>query len=547
MSFGSTIHISERLQPKIRILRKFLQHFWLLLTLAILYIIAWKIQSLLLLKGDVSWQMKMARILLAQGNYLRDFFEINPPLSIYLYMPTIALQNMFSLSAILSLRIYMLFLTSLSLLMCYPLLQRLFRTQDQIVASMFILLIAFNALVLPFTEFGQRENLLVIFTLPYFLFMCCRLDVSSSACARQHKVNNWYAMVIGILAGIGFAIKPFFLISFILVEIYYAFRMHSHQLNRNLFFFWVRVETICIILFHIVYLLLIYIFHYDYLATVIPIARQFYYPLFGYPWQLVIIEPIVLFCGAIIIFPFFHQKYRFQTLSYILSLAGFGMLVAYALQKLPWYYHLLPALSIALLAYFLLFIEIIKQIHFHKMGECLFALIIAVVFFYVPTKFCTQFYALGQSQKTDLEPLIHFLNKTAFHQPVYYFTVRGAYLVSVLEHAECYQASRIQFLAWMQRYYRTDLPQTKDIQYEKIADYFENMLAEDLNRNKPHLILIDNTPYQDRLGTYMTLDYLKILNHNKQFQLAFRPYQLLTQLKPGDTFIFDIYIRGNLS
>ena len=177
------------------------------------YFLAWMMQSQLLLKGDVSWQMHLSRSILAGGNYVKDFFEINPPLSIYLYMPAVILQKACGLSAIESARIYIFLLATLSLIICYGLAKKIFLKNDYLVSLIFLFSLFFVYLILPASEFGQRECLLLYLTMPYFLLISLRLT---------HKtISSVYAVGIGVLAGIGFAIKPFFLLTFVLVELYF--------------------------------------------------------------------------------------------------------------------------------------------------------------------------------------------------------------------------------------------------------------------------------------------------------------------------------------
>ena len=45
------------------------------LILSFVYVLAWVMQNHLFLKGDVSWQMHLSRVVLRGGNYMKSFFE----------------------------------------------------------------------------------------------------------------------------------------------------------------------------------------------------------------------------------------------------------------------------------------------------------------------------------------------------------------------------------------------------------------------------------------------------------------------------------------
>src|SRR3990167_3346116 len=90
-----------------------------------IYLLAFLLQTQLLLNWDVSWLMLTTKKLLSGGHYGKDFFEINPPMILYLYIPPVLISKFFLISRIFALRIYIFLLTSISLLLCYPLLKKI--------------------------------------------------------------------------------------------------------------------------------------------------------------------------------------------------------------------------------------------------------------------------------------------------------------------------------------------------------------------------------------------------------------------------------------
>jgi hypothetical protein len=159
---------------------------------------------------------------------------------LYLYTPAIEIANLFSLQMDLALRVYVYFFTTLSLLCCW----RILYADDKINLMATIITTAIIFLFLPLGALGQRENLMMIFIMPYLFLLSNRLASST------HAAKIFY-IGVGIMAGCGFVIKPYFLIPLALLEIYYmqqtpwyyhtlAFFALSILLCARLFTAWVK-------------------------------------------------------------------------------------------------------------------------------------------------------------------------------------------------------------------------------------------------------------------------------------------------------------------
>ena len=80
-----------------------------------LYGIAALTQTFFLLNHDVSWCIHAASRLLAGGTYMKDFFDINPPLALYLYTPPVILGAFFHIGIMYALPIYIFIVATISL------------------------------------------------------------------------------------------------------------------------------------------------------------------------------------------------------------------------------------------------------------------------------------------------------------------------------------------------------------------------------------------------------------------------------------------------
>ncbi len=493
----------------------------------VIYVLAWKIQSQFLIKGDVSEQMHLARIVLRGGNYVNNFFEINPPLSIFLYMPEILIGKLFLVSHIIGVRIYMFFLASGSLWICAVLIKKLFQKKDSWIAMIFLLCLSAIYLILPLGEFGQRENILIIFTMPYFLLVACRLE--------NKCIHVFLAILIGVLSALGFSLKPFFFIPFVLVESYAIFSTKK--------FFTVRPENVVIFFFLLFYMALIFIFFNPYLTIVIPWAMKFYYQKMFTSWTELLFSSLVLFSlCSVIVYYLQYKKNAYHVLNTILIFALIGFFLSYLIQRLPWYYHFLPVFSIALLLDVYLFCIFMQRAWFSVWKQMVISMI-AIVFFSFPVLYISRVYESDVFQKKVLTSMIHYLHAREFHRPVYFFSAYTAYMVSVFEEAGSYPASRLQCLMWLRGDFGKNYIQKMTPREIRINQFFSRLLAIDLSRNKPDLIWVDTQPYTINGHHNQRVEYLRILKQNKQFRSAWKSYHYLKTMQKKGEYQFAIYQR----
>jgi hypothetical protein len=305
------------------------------LILACLVCLGWILQTQILLNWDVSWLLHASEKLLAGGTYANDFFELNPPLILYLYIPALVFTKIFSVSIITALRLYVFLLGSLSLFLCDGLIRKIFSAADRNLANLFLVAIASAFFILPIEQFGQREHLLLLLMLPYLFVIPYRL--------AGNKLNNAEAIVIGLLAGLGFAMKPYFLITLVLIELYYLIKKRNAAA-------WIRTEVITMLVVFAVYFIVILTLHRDYLFTVLPLAARLYYVGVGQPLKKLASNPAVFTCYIASLFHLWQYKNpAYASLRTVLFMALLGFLASYFIQQTVWYSHLFPAFTSAVL------------------------------------------------------------------------------------------------------------------------------------------------------------------------------------------------------
>lgn len=306
-----------------------------------IFCLGWIVEQHIIFSRDTSWLLEASKRMFAGGNYINDFYENNPPWVLYFYLPAVVIAKYFSINILLSCHLFVFFLAGGSLAICWSLLQKIFFKEDIILAKIFLVTMAAVFLLLPSYDFGQREHLLWILSAPYLLLVAARL--------QGFEFKRWFTVLIGLCAGSVFLLKPYFIPTLMLVELFFSIKR-----RRLLAVF--RPETIAMAVLGVLYAMLIVMRHMDYILEVMPFALRWCGLGDHDPWIIVLNGLLVLYSIFVLIFCVASYHYnRYQTLTVILSLALIGFLISYFIQHTTWYYHRYPAIALAFLMYIFLF------------------------------------------------------------------------------------------------------------------------------------------------------------------------------------------------
>ncbi len=295
---------------------------WTILALSALYVALVLFPSHL--NHDVSWILYGSREMLNGGEFGRDVIDVNPPLTWWFSMPPMWVAELFNASPILVFRLYVFLLIGVSI----TLLRRTNKQLEhwQVAAA------AMTLIVMPGYDFGQREHLMVILVVPY-------LGIAIKPVENEPASTRY---LIGLLAGIGICIKPYFLLIPICVEI---FRIVKTRSFPGIF----RIETITMGKFGIAYvasaLILAPAFSSDILSATLTNYTAFNNPLIFVAGSLVSKSILVLLALIVLIL----AQVRWRAGSGFLA-AAFGAALSVLAQSKGWNYHILPVVAFVLLA-----------------------------------------------------------------------------------------------------------------------------------------------------------------------------------------------------
>jgi len=284
------------------------------------------------LNADAAWLLSAAGRMLHGERLYVDILEINPPLIVWLNVPIAALSRLTGWSPGVVFRAAVVLAAVASIVGSVVLLSR--RTSGAAEAlTATALTIAFFPLVGGI--FGQREHVALILILPYVAAVVRR--------AEGERLGWRSATVIGIGAGVGFAIKPHYVIVWMAIV---AVRTICLRARRPL----ARPEDVAVLLVWAGYVTAVLCFTPDYFRLVAGSGRD--YLAFGsHPLGYILLQdsPAIGWYFAIAAWWVLTRERRADRVGMLTAAAGAGFLAAVVAQHKGWSYHFYPVNACAFL------------------------------------------------------------------------------------------------------------------------------------------------------------------------------------------------------
>ncbi|HEX6071606.1 MAG TPA: hypothetical protein VFY95_01190 [Sphingomicrobium sp.] len=261
---------------------------------------------LLPITHDAIWQIWIGREMLHGAALYSDIIEVNPPLWFWMAIPQAAVGQLLGLESRLVVIGFFVACIIVSLLLS-PARYRL------------PLLVAFA--ILPLSDFGQREHFTLITTAPYVFLIAARSQESRTA-------HPW---IIGFFAAFGLALKPYFIVVPIALELF------AWSKPR------IRPETAALAISALAYAVGVLLFAPSYLTEIVPMVRQAYGSFQGHTTNaLCFIAFGLALIGAV------GRKGAPATRALVITAVAF--LPAVIIQGKGWPYHTIPARGFLFLA-----------------------------------------------------------------------------------------------------------------------------------------------------------------------------------------------------
>lgn len=280
--------------------------------------------------SDGSWQLWIAHRIAGGAHLYRDIVEVNPPLWFWMALPMDALASVLHVRAETICIAAMGALSALALAATSPLIPGKSGARTIFLAYAALILVA-----MPWMHSGQREQIVLLGTLPYAALAAARRG--------ERHVPVLLATAIGASAALGFALKPYFLLVPIMLELWLI--SHLRRSWRPL-----RPETAAVFAVGALYALALLIFAPAYLNETLPLVRLAY-GVTGAPHVSDLLQPQVLVAGGALALTAANGRHSFKraelATAAALLIAALAFAAVYFIQAKGWPYHAIPLLGCA--------------------------------------------------------------------------------------------------------------------------------------------------------------------------------------------------------
>jgi hypothetical protein len=273
------------------------------------------VHLLSLINHDTAWYLEAGAQFLQGGELYRDIFvEVNPPLGFFLTLPPVVLSHVTGLFVVDLFIAYFYLLILVALVATWQLLGA-DTALSPVARRGMLILVALILTICPSDQFGEREHFLVTLALPYLLLVALR--------AKGLPVPHETALAVGLVAGLGFALKPHFLLVPLALE---AYRLASlRRLNGLL-----RAETLGLATTFAAYAAVVIWATPEYLTRIVPYALEVYNeghhnPVLPVVWR---IETVMLPIGCLVHFAT-RRHQRAPHLGDVFMISSAGLFFAY--------------------------------------------------------------------------------------------------------------------------------------------------------------------------------------------------------------------------
>jgi hypothetical protein len=290
------------------------------------------------LNHDVAWVLDSSRRLLHGGEFGVDVVDSNPPLIWWVSAIPMFFAETLGLSPIPVFRVFVALLGLSSILVSEGLLRPRFSV---VTRAWFVAILTYVLFIGVHRDFGQREHLTVILTMPYLVLITKRI--------HSDPVGRGIGILAGIAAGIGICFKPHLLALPFAVEGVLLWQKRSW---RTL----IRPESLAAVGFGILYVGLVAITSPAYLTDVAPRIARVYWA-FSFPVLQVAVGQILL-VELLLACLFLLSRGGWPKEATVMAVAGVGFMIAGFAQSKGYSYHFYGAFACGLLSLALIRLQV---------------------------------------------------------------------------------------------------------------------------------------------------------------------------------------------
>ena len=485
-----------------------------------LALVGFNIFQLLMLPAnhDISWLVHLSGRVLGGEKLYTWIMESNPPFIVFFNFPAVVIAKVASLKNIYGYYLYVYLIIIISLLTVYKLSATTIGSLSLRSRQLFYLTLIFIIFSIPYRDFGQREHLAMVLILPYLFSVPARLNNAA--------ISMPWLIIAGLFAGLGFALKPFFIIIWLAVEIYTFFNNSAKRYNFPLN----NLITLAIYISYIFYLVLFS--NYDKMLSII---RHTYWafdqplkPFFDLGYFIPVIICLVVFC--------FKFPKPYQQMIAILQITTICFWLFAAIQQKWHYYHFYPGLALAILLSGLalcLLMDTAGETRFRKYGETgMIALLTGAMLFYSALQVGKGYY---YSRNAYFANHVALAKKYANKKPVYALSTNLLHTFPLVNYSGAFWPYRIPSL-WF-------FPGTMNAKHKKRKIFFQgtyynekefqealaNFIIAELEKTPPELLIVDDSPEKPGFKG-QKFDFIEYFSRYDRFKQLFDHYRLINKV-----------------
>jgi hypothetical protein len=291
--------------------------------------------------ADVSFYLYGTNRILDGARLYVDVVEVNPPMVFVIDMPAVLVARWLHVSDVAAYRTFVVAILIISLALSQSSLRLLCGAGGPSRALVnFLLVLALFAV--PGEAFGQREHVMLALAVPYVL------SASTWAAGLRPSRN---AVLIGVLAGVGFALKPYFVVLWGAVELWLLVKRPPGR------FF--KTESLAVGATIVAYVIAVWLVTPEYFRLLRLLGTAYSRYMSVSPLTtLAIGEGSAVSLAALLVFVAFKRVGLGEPLSEGLAIGTASLLVAAALQRKGWWYHFYPSVATSLVLLGILLVRV---------------------------------------------------------------------------------------------------------------------------------------------------------------------------------------------
>jgi hypothetical protein len=482
------------------------------------------------ISSDVGFLLYAAERVLDGARLYVDVIEINPPLIVALNLPVVLAARALDLPEIL---VYRLAVTGL-LLACIGLtgrsLRHLLPDSEAHRRRWIALLLMLVLFPLPENHFGEREQLMLSLITPYLVLAAVR--------AAKLPVGRWEAAGIGVLAGLGFALKPHFLLLLVAVEAYLMLRRRVTP---------ARPELVSAAGALLLYGLIVLLVTPDYLKMVRLLGGSYLKFLYDPFLHLLVTGPGVVLCFfTMLAWVALSKRLRSPLLGEVLVVAVLGALVSAAAQQKGLPYHFYPAIALALVLLGVLVADAWRAVK--GSAERVYQVVAGAVLMTAAVGLVVEgSFKLargGQSGgEPELIPLSRLVHEKAAGQPIFIMSYHIGSAFPLINYSGAMLGSRFHHLWILAADYLDRMKSPEPLHYRAPEEmpaserFLNQAVLADLKGYRPRLLIVLRQARDAPSNGYRRFDYIRYFGRDPRFARIFQQYQELDRI--GNYLVYE--------